>query len=53
VEAAAGVLLILLGWAIGAFGLALLVGAGIGLQQEEPLARSVEMRRSEKQGEHR
>jgi hypothetical protein len=35
VQAAAGVLLIVVGWGIGAFGLALFVGAGIALQRDE------------------
>ena len=35
VQAAGGVLLIFLGWASGAYGLALLVGAGIALQRDE------------------
>ena len=35
VQAAVGVVLVLLGWAFGAFGLALLVGAGIALKSDE------------------
>jgi hypothetical protein len=35
VEAAVGVLLILAGWALGAFNLARIVGAGIALQRDE------------------
>jgi hypothetical protein len=35
VQVAGGVLLILLGWAVGAYGLALLVSAGIALQRDE------------------
>ena len=34
VQPAAGVLLILVGWVIGSFGIAQLVGAGIALQHD-------------------